>query len=64
MTTRQELLNWIKTCEENASPDYCMCGDLVDHDAWNAGHVPVSEYSHYVGKALEALKEYDEANAT
>jgi hypothetical protein len=63
MKTRQELLDDIKDCKENADPGCCMCGSPVDHSAWAYGHTPVSMYDYYVSKAEEALKEYDEANA-
>ena len=31
---------------DNASPDYCMCGDVVTHSAWSAGHQPVAELDY------------------
>jgi hypothetical protein len=40
-----------------------MCGSSMDHSCWE-GHTPVSMYHYYMDKALQELKEYDEANAT
>jgi len=64
MKTRQELLDRIVECEEHADPGYCMCGSPVDHSAWSYGHTPVSMYDYYMGQAQQALKEFDETNAT
>jgi len=41
-----------------------MCGSPVDHSAWSYGHTPVSMYDYYMGQAQQALKEFDETNAT
>ena len=46
--TEEEFERRKKEIEDNASPDYCMCGDVITHSAWLAGHQPVSELDYYL----------------
>jgi len=64
MRSRQEILDWIAEVELHKYDNVCMCGDYMDHPAWEAGHSPVSMYAYYLYQAQEELKEFDEANAT
>lgn len=57
-TSKEEVLAWIQSIEENASKDYCMCGSPVEHSAWLAGHTPVSEYDYYMYEAQEELAKW------
>lgn len=43
---RGKWFDWINRQWKEEQQSLCMCGDYIDHDAWDAGHSPVESWGY------------------
>ncbi len=51
----EQIKEHIKSVFEDVPDGLCMCGDVVDHGPWSAGHQGVDAQSYMISKDIEEL---------